>query len=293
VFALFNAVSVTLGRGRTLIRRLGGIALLLMGVHAAADVLDNLAYTLLDALDLIADDAAGAALAWLSSVGGMAPDAAVEASERFATFVDLGEKEWLALRLAFATELLLDVLLLDLAWGTRIFDGTSRLDDLKRSAQQMREALSSFDLERVLGPVTLLAFSVGGAVLAATALEQPASAALVSLLPGLTVASNIGAGAAILVVALLVWRFVPEQLHGALVRSLLRAERFRERQRQRREKRPPRWRKLAIVVDNVGAFVRGAWLLVALAIAGTGLFADVDGDRRGAAGLLERVGAVP
>ncbi len=292
MFGLFNAVSATLGRGRTLIRRLGGIALLLMGVHAAADVLDNLAYTLLDALDLIADEAVGAALAWLSSVGGMAPDAAVEASERFATVVDLGEKDWLSLRLAFATELLLDVLLLDLAWGTRSFDGTSRLDDLKRSAQQMRAALSSFDLERVLGPVTLLAFSVGGAVLAAMALEQPTSAALVSLLPGLTVASNIGAGSAILVVALLVWRFVPEQLHGALVRSLLRADRFRERQHQRRHKQPPRWPRVALVVDTVRAVVRGAWLLIALAIAGIGLV-GVDGDRRGAAGLLERVGAVP
>jgi hypothetical protein len=293
VFGLFNAVSAALGRGRTLIRRLGGIALLLMGVHAAADVLDNLAYTLLDALDLIADDAVGAALAWLSSVGGIAPDAAVEASERFATVVDLGEKEWLSLRLAFATELLLDVLLLDLAWGTRIFDGTSRLDDLKRSAQQMREALSSFDLERVLGPVTLLAFSVGGAVLAAMALEQPASAALVSLLPGLTIASNIGAAAAILVVALLVWRFVPEQLHGALVRSLLRAERFRERQQQRRSKHPPRWPRVAVVVDTVRAVVRGTWLLLALAVAGMGLVADVDGGGRGAVGLIERVGAVP
>ena len=150
MFRFFNAVSFGLGSWRTLIRRLGGLALIVMGVHAAADVLDNLARDLLDHLDLVVDEGVAGLLGWLSSVGGLTPDAAVASIDDFASLVDLAEKDWLALRLAFATELLLDVLLLDLCWGSRVFDGETLLDDLKRSAEQLRRSLTSFDLERVL-----------------------------------------------------------------------------------------------------------------------------------------------
>ena len=65
MFRLFNAVSFGLGSWRTLIRRLGGLALIVMGVHAAADVLDNLARDLLDHLDLVVDEGVAGVLGWL------------------------------------------------------------------------------------------------------------------------------------------------------------------------------------------------------------------------------------
>ncbi len=294
VFRLFNAISFGLGRSRTLIRRLGGLALILMGVHAAADILDNLAYEFLDALDLVVDETAASFLGWLSSTGGLTPDAAVAAIERFASAVDLGEKDWLALRLAFAAELLLDVLLLDLCWGSRVFDGANIIDDLKRSAEQLRRSLTSFDLERVLAPTALATFAVGGAVLAALALEQPTSAVLTQVLPGLAIASNIGAATAIVVVAILVWRFVPELLHGAIVRAHVRGERARAKRDRRRERAPPRWPGVTRYLDGLRRVMRGAWLGLALFVAVTGLLGGTSTDKgHGGVGLIERLGATP
>ena len=294
MFRLFNAISFGLGSSRTLIRRLGGLALLVMGVHAAADVLDDLAWDLLDALDLVVDESAAGFFGWLSSTGGMTPDAAVAAIDRFGSAVDLAEKDWLALRLAFATELLLDVLLLDLCWGSRVFDGSTLLDDLKRSAEQLRRSLTTFDLERVLAPAALAAFAVGGAILAALALEQPTRAALSQLVPGLAIASNIAAACAIVVVAVLVWRFVPELLHGAIVRAHVRGERARARQQRRREKHPPRWPKVAVYLDGLRRLLRGAWLALALFVAAAGLLGGTSSQKgQGGPGLIERLGATP
>ena len=294
MFRLFNAVSFGLGSWRTLIRRLGGLALIVMGVHAAADVLDNLARDLLDHLDLVVDEGVAGVLGWLSSVGGLTPDAAVASIDDFASLVDLAEKDWLALRLAFATELLLDVLLLDLCWGSRVFDGETLLDDLKRSAEQLRRSLTSFDLERVLGPIVLGIFAVGGAVLAALALEQPFRAALATVVPGLLVASNVAAAAAILVVAVLVWRFVPELLHGAIVRAHVRGERARAKQERRRAAQKTRWPRVAVVVDGLRRVFRGGWLVLALFVAVTGLLGGTSMEQgSGGAGLVQRLGATP
>ena len=294
MFRLFNAISLGLGSSRTLIRRLGGLALILMGVHAAADVLDDLAWDVLDALDLVVDETAATFFGWLSSTGGLTPDAAVAAIDRFGSAVDLAEKDWLALRLAFAAELLLDVLLLDLCWGSRVFDGATLLDDLKRSAEQLRRSLTSFDLERVLAPLALATFAVGGAILAALALEQPTSAVLTQLVPGLAIASNIGAATAIVVVAVLVWRFVPELLHGAIVRAHVRGERARAKQERRRQRRPPRFPRLAIYLDGLRRLLRGAWLALAVFVAVTGLLGGTSTDKaHGGAGLVERLGATP
>ena len=69
--------------------------------------------------DFAIDEAVASFLSWLSSAGGLTPEGAVRAIESFASFVDLAEKDWPAIRLAFITEIVLDLFLLDLAWGTR------------------------------------------------------------------------------------------------------------------------------------------------------------------------------
>lgn len=294
LFRLISALSFGLGSFRTLIRRLGGIALILMGVHAAADILDDLAYTALDALDLVVDESVAAFLGWLSSAGGMTPDGATSAIERFATAVDLAEKDWLALRLALVAELILDVLLLDLSWGSRTFDGGSIIEDLKLSARQLRQAFGAIDLERLLAPATLAILAVSGAVTVGLSLEQPTRALLAATSPGLLLASNLAAAVGIVVVAVLVWRFLPELLHGAFVRAHERGEKAVARQRRRREQSPPRFPKVAVVVDLLRRGLRGMWLVLALFIAVTGLLGGTEvKNGQGARGLVDRMGALP
>jgi len=291
---LLSSISFALGAARTLVRRLAGLALIAMGVHAAADVLDDLAYDALDALDLVVDNGVAAFLAWLASAGGMTTEGAVHAIEGFAGFVDLAEKDWLALRLALVAEVALDIVLLDLAWGSRAKAGASVLEDLRRSTQELREVARAIDAERLLAPLTLLAFAVGGAVVVGLAIEQPIRAALAALAPGLVVASNLAAFAALVVTSVLIWRFVPDMLQGALVRAHERGVALKERQRRKREAHPPRAPRLIAVVDFVRRGLRGAWLVVALGVAVAGVVGGTEVKAgQGARGLADRLGAMP
>jgi hypothetical protein len=294
LFSTFRALSHALGGARGIIRRLGGLCLIVMGVHAAADVLDDLARDAIDAIDLIIDEGVAGLLGWLAAHGGMTPDGAVAAIERFATAIDLAEKDWLSVRLALVVELVLDVALLDLAWGTRPAEGEGLIDDLRASTQQLLRSFSAFDLERLLAPVTLLAFAVGGGVLAGLAIEQPASAGLALAAPGLLVAGNLAAGIALGVVGVLVWRFGPDLIHGAIVRAHERGEKARDRLLARRQSHPARFPRVAHVVDLARRGLRGAWLGVALFVAITGLLGGVEATRgQGVDGLVERLGATP
>lgn len=287
MFRLFFGFSHLLGSQRTLIRRLGGLALLLMGVHAAADVIDDLAYNALDALDFLVDESVASALEWISSAGGMTPEAALRAIESFASFVDLQEKDFLAIRLAFVVEIVLDLLLLDLAWGTRDNAGESLLADLKNSVVRLREAFGALDLERLFAPVALTAFVVGGGVLAGSALEQLTRSVLEKVAPDVLVAGNIAAAVALLAVGLLTWRFLPDLLQGTLLRAHDRGEKAREKIAARRAKHVPRFPQLAVVVDELRRVLRGGWLLLAVFVGGAGLFGQ------DLAALVERLGAAP
>ena len=291
---LISGISYALGARRTFVRRLAGIALLWMGVHAAADVLDDVLYRMLDGLDLVVDESVAALLSGLSSLGGITPDTALAGIERFASLVDLAEKDWLALRLAFVAELLLDLLLLDLAWGKRTLEGATVGEDFRESLRQLRQALRAFDLERVLGPVTLLAFTMGGSVLAAVAIEQPVRRALQASLPELLFGTNVAAMVGLLAIALLVWRFVPDVLHGALVRSHARAEMSATKLAQVRATSTPRFPKLQAFRDRLRRASRGLWLLLALFVAVAGLLGgtQVD-DAQGLPALIARCGAFP
>ncbi len=294
VFRWISWLSYALGNARGLIRRLGALCLMLMGVHNAADVLDDLAFNVIEAIDLSVDTAVASFLAWLSSAGGMPPAAAVDAIERFSTAVDLAEKDWLALRLALFVELLLDVLLLDLAWGTRAAQGSSLVEDFVASTKQLRGSMTAFDLERFLAPITLLALSVGGGVVVALAIEQPIRAAMQAAALGVLVAGNIAAFAALVVVGLVVWRFVPDLIHGSVVRAHERGEKARERLAARRAKKPARFPRVAKGVDAVRRATRGLWLVLALFIAVTGLLGGIEVTRgQGVSGLVERLGAMP
>jgi hypothetical protein len=286
-FRLLRRFSWLLGGQRDLVRRLGGIALVVMGVHTAADVLDDVAADVLDALDLVLDGTVASCLGWLSARGAVTPDAAVSAIEGFSSAIDLDEKQWLALRLALVVELAFDALLLDLCWGARQLAGPSRVDELRETTRQLRDSLRSLDLERLLAPWVLCGFAFSGAFVAGTAAEQLVTSALSGAASGLLVAGNVGAAVAVVVVALLVVRFVPDLVHGALVRAHARGERARQALATRRQRHPGRWPAVDSVVDEARRALRGVWLALALATTVAGLpFLDVEA-------LLQRLQAAP
>jgi hypothetical protein len=291
LWRVFLGITHGLGRGRTLIRRVGGLCLLWMGVHAAANVLDGLAYGVLNALDLWLDESVAALLAWLASAGGTSAADAAARIESFAALVDLAEKDWLALRLALTLELTIDVLILDLAWGKRALDGGSLLGDVRESARQLRRSFSAVDLERVFAPLSLCAFAVAGAGLAGIAIEHLARQALERQAPDFLVRGNVAAFAALAAMGVLLWRFLPDMLHGALVRAHDRGEAFRHRLTERRAAltaaKAPRTAFVGPTVDGTRRLLRGWWWLVFAAVAAAGL---VDGTLQA---LIERIGALP
>lgn len=272
MLAALRRITWALGSQRRLIRRVAALCLVVMGVHLAADHLDDLIYGVIDLLDLWADDTAERLLAWLSSAGGLGADAAARASEAFATALDLAEKDRLALWLALFTELVLDVLLLDLTWGRHQDSVVAGLfAELKESGRAMIEALSPLDLERLACMPALFCFALGGALMAALAVENAARDLLGRFVPDFLWGGSLAAALGILAAAVLVWRFSPDLLHGALLRSRARADHARERA-QKVAEAPHKWPRLRRALSLLRLGTRGAWLLVlALPLAVAGL----------------------
>jgi hypothetical protein len=216
---MMGGLSRWLGKWRTGVRRIGGLALLFIGVHMGAYWLDRVLYDLIDQLDLWADDAMAAGLSWLALHGGLSADGAVRAIDTTGTAIDLAEKEWLAVRCALAVELILDVALLAVAWGARADVGTSWTDDFRTSARDLVAALKRFDLERWLAPPTLLLLTVIGALTTSTALEPMVRNGMTRL--G-AVSGPLAAAGSLLLTSLLVWRFLPDMLLGAWRRAAKR-----------------------------------------------------------------------
>ncbi|MCC7112435.1 MAG: hypothetical protein IT382_24295 [Deltaproteobacteria bacterium] len=272
MLALLGRISLAFGSQRRLIRRLAALCLVLMGVHLCADHLDDLAYTVLDALDLWADESAERFLAWLAAAGGMSAEDAARASESFALAIDLAEKDRMALWLALLVELALDLLLLDLSWG-RHEDSRAQglLAELKESGRAMIDALSPLDLERLAAMPTLLAFALGGALLSALAVENAARDLIGRFAPEFLWGGAAAAFTGIVAAAVLLWRFSPDLLHGALLRASTRGDRARERAKQRLAA-PHRWPRLQRAGSMLRLGTRGAWLLaLALPLAVAGL----------------------
>ncbi len=268
---MLNGISHAIGSQRRLVRRVAAICLVFMGVHLAADHLDDVVYDIVDAVDLAVDNTAAGFFDWLAQGGAIAQETALKASASFATFIDLGEKDKLALGLALVAELLLDILLIDLAWGRHVDDDPQGLlPEVVASARQMRAALSPLDVERLAVIPTLFCFAFGGAATAALAVEGFTRHALQRLFPELLWSGHVAAGAGILAAALLVWRFLPDLLHGALLRSRARFDKARDKAAARRTK-PHRFPRAALALAFARLHARGWWLLVValpLAVAG-------------------------
>lgn len=270
LFRTYLAITRFFGAHRRLVRRLAALCLVVLGVHRAADVMDDLVFRVIDQLDLAVDN-----LVW-SLLQAVSPEEdAARYSQIFAEWVDLKEKDLAAKVLALVLELALDFWLLDLVWGKRGADepGGGMVDELRASTRELKAALWPVDLERLAGPPTLLLFALAGSLFACIAIESEVSSLIGKLAPEWRWAPNAAAAGAILAAALLLWRFLPDLLHGSIVRAHQRAEKARLRE----EAEGPPKNPLVAVRRKIRRVTRGALLaVVALPIAVVGLLDQAD-----------------
>ncbi len=233
LWSFYLAVTRFFGARRRFVRSLAALCLVVLGVHAAADVIDDLVYRVIDALDLVVDGVAWSALETLAGWGAFSPQEAARHAQGFAELIDLEQKDAAAKWLALVVELLMDLLLLDFVRGARAarsaplagVPSTTMVEELRSSARELKEALSPLDLERLAVPPAIAGFAVAGTLGAALAVEGFLADTFSSLVPLWRWGPNASAGVALLVAALLLWRFLPDLLHGAILRAHERGRR--------------------------------------------------------------------
>jgi hypothetical protein len=236
---VWSRISLGLGRRRRFVRRLAGLCLILLGVHAAADRLDDFAYASLDALDLALDRAFLAFVAWLGDLGILTLPKVQSWSEGITTFIGVSEKDRMALVFGLAIEVSADLLLLDLAWGLRRArqadeEPPALLESLRRSGAQLKEAIAPLDVEKLILPLCLFVLSVCGAAIFAVAMEM----LTFDLFGGLKAFGGwdrlVSAGLGLFTAALLILRFGPDLVDGAINRADQRGTRFATRVGEKR-----------------------------------------------------------
>jgi len=292
LWRFYNRLALFLGSRRRFVRRVGGMCLVFLGVHAAAGVIEDAVYQLVDVADLVLDGLSHDALMWFASVGTFTPEEARHHAERFAAILDLAEKGWLSLRLALVAEVVIDLLLLDFAWGTRAVMNTASIRQaLKESTQEMVSAFKHPDIERAAVLPTMFLLSLVGAVVASVALESVVADGISRAAPKYEFTSLVAAVCGLLACAVLTWRFIPDLLHGALLRARQRTDEAmaalkesRAAQEKRTGKPPP---PLSVVRILWTVRARGLWILVvALPLAVTSLLVRTD-----FLALIHRLGA--
>jgi hypothetical protein len=284
---LFLGISRFFGARRRFIRRIAALALIIIGVHRAADILDDAVFAVIDVLDLWVDQSAWAVLEWLSSLGAFDGNEAVDKAQRFAEWFDLAEKDLAAKWIALFLELLIDVLLLEFAWGTRPdMSHHGLIEEFRESGRQLLAALWPLDLERLAVPVVLFCFAVKGSLFAGIAAEALLAGAITENIPLWRPGPNIAAFVGLCVAGLLLWRFLPDLLHGGILRVGERAKAFGEKQAEKAAAADTRLKRLRL---RWRAVRRGAFLaLVVMPMAVMGVVTQ-----SAFVQLVARVGGVP
>lgn len=234
LWSSYLALTRFLGARRRLVRRVAALCLVVLGVHAAADVIDDLVYRVIDAMDLFVDGVVWRALEALAGLGAFSPAEAVTHAQAFAEWIELEEKDVVSKWLALVVELGIDLVLLDFvlaARGSSVEENERATlgEELRASAEELKEALWPLDLERLAVPPAVAGFAVAGTLGAALAVEGFVADTLSRFVPLWRWVPNLSAAIGVLVAALLLWRFLPDLLHGALLRAHERGRRADER----------------------------------------------------------------
>lgn len=229
LWSFYLALTRFFGARRRFVRRIAALCLVVLGVHAAADLIDDLVYRVIDALDLFVDGVAWRALEGLAGLGAFSPEEAVNHAQRFAEWIDLEQKDIAAKWLALVVELAIDLTLLEFVLAARGGADDTRpatlVEELRSSARELKEALWPLDLERMAVPPAVAGFAIAGTLGASLAVEGFVADTLSGLVPLWRWVPNVSAGVGLLVAALLLWRFLPDLLHGAILRAHERGER--------------------------------------------------------------------
>jgi len=289
VLALYLRITRALGERRRFIRRLAGLSLILLGVHAAADRLDDVAFAAVDRLDGAIDHFVFLVLDAIGSVLSNWQASALAHAESFANLVDVAQKERVAVVVALGIEVLIALVMLDFAWGKRDDTSSDRrvgvVEELKESIEELKTALWPIDLERLAVVPVLLCFTTTATLLAGRAVEQVVTSGLTQVAPTWPFGVSLAAFSGLVVALLVVWRFLPDLLHGAILRAHERAAHFhiKDDVKLTESSTLPAWRRRA------RRAARGAFLFVGvLPIA---VWSVVDAGPLFA--LVERVGALP
>jgi hypothetical protein len=279
LFRAYASLTGFLGSKRRIVRRVAALCLVVLGVHAAADLFDDVLFRLLDALDLFVDNTVWHLLEKLASWGAFSPADAARHAQGFAEAVDVDHKDRMSRWLALGVELGVDLLVVDFVLGPRGKSdveaaGGSLVEELKASSQALRDALWPLDLERLAAPPALFCFACAGTLFGALALESAVSDLLSTRLPRWRWGPNASASLALVFAAVLLWRFLPDLLHGAILRAAQRGQQAAERL----DTEPPPRTRLALARGVLRRLSRGALLffvVLPLAIAGLSTQSDI------------------
>lgn len=196
--------------------------LILLGVHGAADLLDDVLFTAVDTADRGLDASVRAALDGLAGLDWLQADTAARWADDAALWIDIDRKEALAVSLALGGELLLDLLLL--LWcvgGARPL--APPVDALPAGQGRLWRVLRALRTLRARAPGVLrasglvLAFVVGS-----LALGRWVAAGVAQLLVGPAVGDAIGDVArltGVIVMGLALLTLVPLAQRRALARA--------------------------------------------------------------------------
>lgn len=229
MWSFFDNFSRFWGARRRFVRRFAGLALLLLGIHLAADRLDDLFFFVFDRVDLWVDGVVWTLLSWASEQQILSSQEAIRYAQQLAEAVDVGAKDRSSKWCALFFEWSFALWLLDFAWGKRIAPVTedgfgNTQSSFGQSIADLRNGFRDADLERVVLLPVLLGLSCAGALDAALAIETFAAELLTSWLPAWQQGVALAAILGLLSAALLIWRITPDLLQGALLRSQERRE---------------------------------------------------------------------
>ncbi|MFH1812239.1 MAG: hypothetical protein ABIJ09_26110 [Pseudomonadota bacterium] len=204
---------------RLLTEPLALVVLILLGVHGAADLFDDLLFTAVDTADRAVDATVRGALDGLAGMDWLQPDTAARWADDEALLIDIDRKEVLAVSLTLVAELLLDLLLLLWCMGggadaSTVVSGAS-VDDSRLIRGLRRARTRAPGLLRAAALV--LAF-----VLGSLALGRWSSGRVASLLVGPDLGEAIGdvaRFAGVLVMGLALLTLVPVVQRRALARA--------------------------------------------------------------------------
>ena len=173
---IVETITVFLTQQRGLLRCLGALCLVLLGVHASADWVDDKVFFLVDLFDSGLDSVTFAVCAWLGSWSFISESTMQAWAFRWAEWIGPEEKEYLSLLFALFSEILLDLLLVGYAWGVRASAvEESRLTDRQRIRivfQDTKKAMRTGDLALVFTIPAVLLFSLSGAFVAGQGIER-------------------------------------------------------------------------------------------------------------------------